>query len=334
MTDPPRCHQVADGVWRAAVPLPNNLASVNAYLLADAGEAFLVDTAFVHGQSWEHIPQLMRAASIGPGQLRGLVLTHTHIDHVGHIRALEDRLGLPGHLHPDEELTSVWAAPENRGLFQSWLDEQGVDPATAVRLLQLLERGPEPLPRHIQRVAHGQILRIGTAVWTVLHTPGHTPGHVCLFRESDGTLLTGDHLLPNDSPNISVRPGQPYNPLGRYLAALRMIGELPVRLALPGHGDPIVDIATLLNRRIRHHDQRLADVKALVGESAQTAFRVALGIRWVHRTKHFSDLAPRHQFLALGETLAHLVALEAYGTLKRTRSLDTTLWTPRSFDNR
>jgi glyoxylase-like metal-dependent hydrolase (beta-lactamase superfamily II) len=327
VTAPPRCHQVADGVWRAAVPLPSSLSSVNAYLLADAGDAFLVDTAFVAGRSWEHIPQLMRAASIGPAQLRGLVLTHTHLDHVGHIRTLEDQLGLPGHLHPDEELTSVWAAPENRGLFQSWLAEHGADAATAERLLQVLDRGPEPLPRHAQRVAHGQILRIGTAVWTVLHTPGHTPGHVCLFREADGILLTGDHLLPNDSPNISVRPGQPYNPLGRYLAALRMIGELPVNLALPGHGEPIIDIAALLGRRIDHHNQRLADVNALVGEAARTAFQVALGIKWVHRSKHFSELDPRHQFLALGETLAHLVALEARGTLKRTRSANTTLWT-------
>jgi glyoxylase-like metal-dependent hydrolase (beta-lactamase superfamily II) len=327
MTTPPRCHQVANGVWRAAVPLASSLASVNAYLLADSGEAFLVDTAFVPGRSWEHIPQLMRAASVGPEQLRGLLLTHTHLDHVGHIRALEDRLGLPGHLHPDEQLTSAWAAPENRTLFQDWLAEQGVDPATAARLLLVLDRGREPLPRHAQRVAHGQILRIGTDVWTVLHTPGHTPGHVCLFREADGTLITGDHLLPNDSPNISVRPGQPYNPLGRYLAALQMVGELPVRLALPGHGEPIDDIAALLRRRIGHHDQRLTDVKALLGETAMTCFQVALGIRWVHHSKHFSELDPRHQFLALGETLAHLVALEAHGTLKRTRSGSITLWT-------
>jgi len=327
VTPPPRYHQVADGVWRAAVPLPSSLASVNAYLLANAGEAFLVDTAFVPGQSWEHIPQLMRAASVDPAQLRGLVLTHAHLDHVGHVRALEDWLGLPGHLHPDEQLTSAWAALENRALFQDWLAEQGVDSATATRLLVVLDRGREPLPRHTQRVAHGQILRVGTAVWTVLHTPGHTPGHICLFRENDGILITGDHLLPNDSPNISVRPGQPYNPLSRYLAALRMIGELPVRLALPGHGEPIRDIGALLSRRIGHHDQRLADVKALVGQTALSAFQVALGIRWVHRSKHFSELEPRHQFLALGETLAHLVALEAHGTLKRTRSASTTLWT-------
>jgi glyoxylase-like metal-dependent hydrolase (beta-lactamase superfamily II) len=329
MTGSLRCDQVADGVWRAAVPLPGSLASVNAYLLADGGEALLVDTAYVHGKGWEHIPLLMHAASVSPAQLRGLVLTHTHLDHVGHIRGIEDWLDLPAHLHPDEELTSVWAAPQNRGLFDGWLAEQGVDEAVARRLRTVLERGPEPMPRRVQGVAHAQLLRIGTAVWRVLHTPGHTPGHICLFRESDGTLVTGDHLLPNDSPNISVRPGQPYNPLGRYLASLRMIGELPARVALPGHGEPITDIGPLLDRRIRHHDQRLKDVQALVGAEAMTGFQVALGIKWVHRQKHLLELEPRHQFLALGETLAHLVALEADGVVERIRTAKTTMWSCR-----
>lgn len=329
MTGLLQCQQVADGVWRAAVPLPNRLVSVNAYLLANAGEAFLVDTAYVPGRDWGHIPRLMRAASVKPTQLRGLVLTHTHVDHVGHIRALEDWIGLSAYIHPDEELTSAWAAQENRGRFQGWLAEQGVDTGTAARLGVVLARGREPMPRWPQPIADGQSLRIGTATWRVLHTPGHTPGHVCLFRESDGTLLTGDHILPNTSSNISVRPGQPYNPLARYLSGLRMIGELPNRLALPGHGQPIRDLEPLLLRRISHHDRRLADVTELTGATALTSFQVALGIRWVHRQKHFLELEPWHQFLALGETLAHLVALEAQGVVERTSSANVTMWRHR-----
>jgi glyoxylase-like metal-dependent hydrolase (beta-lactamase superfamily II) len=326
MTPLLNCEQVAAGVWRVAIPLPTRLASVNAYLLTDGGEAFVVDTAYVPGRGWEHIPLLMHAASVSPAQLRGLVLTHTHIDHVGHIRAIEDQFGRPAHLHPDEELTSAWAARENNGTFRHWLAEHGVDAATIERISVVLERGREPLPRQGQRLAHGQLLRIGADVWQVLHTPGHTPGHICLFREADGTLLTGDHLLPNDSPNISVRPGQPPNPLDRYLAALAMIGELPVRLVLPGHGEPITEIAPLIRRRIAHHNRRLADVTELVSATVMTGFQVALAIPWVHREKHFLELEPRHQFLAFGETLAHLVALEAHGTVVRARRANTTVW--------
>lgn len=68
------------------MPLANRLGGVNAYLLADSGEAVLADTAYVPGSGWKHIPGLLRAASVGAAQVRGLVLTHTHLDHVGHIR--------------------------------------------------------------------------------------------------------------------------------------------------------------------------------------------------------------------------------------------------------
>jgi hypothetical protein len=60
-----------------------------------------------------------------------------------------------------------------------------------------------------------------------------------------------------------------------------------------------------------------------------TSFQVALGIKWVHRQKHFLELESRHQFLALGETLAHLVALEADGVAERTRTAKTTMWSRR-----
>lgn len=324
------CRQVAEGVWSAAVPLAGRLVSVNAYLLADRDEAFLVDTAYVPGGDWEHVPELMKAASVDPAQLRGIVLTHTHIDHVGHIRSIENWAGVPAKMHPDEKLTSAWAAPESHGRFQAWLLEQGVDPETRSTIAVVLARGREPLPRWPEPVMHGQLLTIGTTTWRLLHTPGHTPGHLCLFRESDGTLLTGDHLLPETSPNVSVRPGQPFNPLGRYLNALRMIGELPVRLALPGHGLPITNMASIVLRRISHHERRLTEVGVLTGTAPLTGFEVALGMRWVHGQMHLLDLAPRHQFLALGETLAHLVALEARGILERTSMGAIVGWRHRS----
>src|SRR5262249_57762277 len=70
------------------------------------------------------------------------------------------------------------------------------DALAAVRAMampdMLLEHGDlVPLP--------GRRVR---AVWT----PGHTPGHLCLHEESDGLLLTGDHVLPRISPDIGLQP--------------------------------------------------------------------------------------------------------------------------------
>src|ERR671919_278705 len=46
-----------------------------------------------------------------------------------------------------------------------------------------------------------------------LHTPGHTPGHLCFVEERTGVVLTGDHVLPTISPNISRHPQAGPDPL-------------------------------------------------------------------------------------------------------------------------
>ena len=51
------------------------------------------------------------------------------------------------------------------------------------------------------------------SVWT----PGHTPGHVCFADTVRDVVLTGDHILPRITPNISPAPDDTDDLLGQYL---------------------------------------------------------------------------------------------------------------------
>ena len=41
-----------------------------------------------------------------------------------------------------------------------------------------------------------------TAIWT----PGHSPGHLCFYESGQRLMLSGDHVLPRITPNISAHP--------------------------------------------------------------------------------------------------------------------------------
>ncbi len=66
------------------------------------------------------------------------------------------------------------------------------------------------MPEPDRFVADGERLPIAGRDVRAIWTPGHTPGHLCLHDAAAGVLLTGDHLLPRITPNISVlqRPGR------------------------------------------------------------------------------------------------------------------------------
>ena len=67
-----------------------------------------------------------------------------------------------------------------------------------------------------------------------------------------------------------------------------------------------------------HHEQRLSEVLALVSDGAETTWQVAYGLTWSRAWSTFTASVKR---AALGETLlAHLVALQFEGVLRRTRS--------------
>ena len=53
-------------------------------------------------------------------------------------------------------------------------------------------------------LAEGQLIEVGGATLTVLHTPGHSPGGCCLYTEADGVLFSGDTLF-NGGPGATGR---------------------------------------------------------------------------------------------------------------------------------
>ncbi len=150
------------------------------------------------------------------------------------------------------------------------------------------------------------------AIWT----PGHTPGHLCFAHETHDVLLTGDHVLPRISPNISPSPGDDADVLGQFLASLEALAGTEVDEVLPAHEYRFRGLPARVGQLREHHRARLAEILAVVGAlDGCTTADVAERLTWSRPWEQNQGVVRRS---AIGETYAHLVHLDRTGLVVNT----------------
>jgi glyoxylase-like metal-dependent hydrolase (beta-lactamase superfamily II) len=284
-----------DGLARLTLPLPMRPSHVHCYLLEGGDGWTLVDTGLSLPGSDEVFAQVARELSVGR-----IVITHFHPDHVGGAQQAHVATGAPvyqGALDY-EQCAHVWGNDGWPQVIADWFLANGVPPPVANELLEAgsvyapfirFVRDPEPL--HPGDVVDG---------WEVIATPGHADGHLGLVR--DGVLVAGDHLLPRITPAVGLYPDSRPDPLGDYIDSLERTAALGLRLALPGHGDPIDDPTARARAIVSHHRDRLVETAAALGPEPRTGYEVSYPL-------FGADLNPAARRFAVAETLSHLERL-------------------------
>jgi len=146
-------------------------------------------------------------------------------------------------------------------------------------------------------------------------TPGHSPGHVCFYSADQRLLLSGDHILPRITPNISVHAQQFPNPLGDYLESLAKVRDLGTDEVLPAHEYRFADLGSRIDEITAHHAERLEEiVEAIRIHPGSTGWEITLGLHW---SRPWDQIEPFMQRQANGETMAHCVLLELHDRIRR-----------------
>ena len=142
-------------------------------------------------------------------EIRSIVLTHGHIDHIGALKEVKEATGAEVAIHTDEA-ESLQSQPLST-------------------LIGLSYPTPPPPDRLLK---DGDSMDIGDLHFLVLHTPGHSPGCICLLGQ--GVIFSGDTLF-NYGIGRADLPGGSYSQLMNSIHTKLM--TLPDNTVVyPGHG--------------------------------------------------------------------------------------------------
>jgi glyoxylase-like metal-dependent hydrolase (beta-lactamase superfamily II) len=307
--------ELPHGIRRLTFALPLGIRHVHCYLLPGADGWTLVDTGLGLPDAesrWQ--PVLADLAA----PVARIVVTHFHPDHAGggeDARALTGARVLQG-AADYAQCERVWGRADWSERLADYLRAHGLPG----RLAEQLRHEAQTLAPFIRFARHPERLREGDEVdgWHVLELPGHADGHLCLLR--DGVLVAGDHLLAEITPTVGLYPDSRPDPLGDYLASLRRTIELAPRVALPGHGDTILDPVERARQIVEHHRVRLDAAAAALAAAPRTGYEVSVSL--------FGDeLDASGRRFAVAETLAHLERLAREGRAARAEDDGTVTYT-------
>ena len=188
------------------------------------GKCFIIDPAACKLSQDENI--IIDYLKSNKLQCEGIVLTHSHFDHVTGIAPLKNAFPKAKICIHEAEACELSGSGTPGPMNQSVLRFFG-----APELLEVVGNQP----------AADTLLREGMTIfgWKVLHTPGHTPGSICLYKdragdEGQGLLISGDTLFDYGGYGRTDMYGGDENEIVKSLARLRR--EIPAgTLVYPGH---------------------------------------------------------------------------------------------------
>ena len=162
------------------------------------------------GDDIQDVLELIRKHNL---QVKQIIITHAHIDHVGGAMKLRAATGAPILLNQNDytllkmlDVQAAWIGMHNPGKVE-------ID----------------------RNIGTGDSVNVGSLTADVLHTPGHTEGSICLHFPEEKKLIAGDTLFSGSIGRTDL-PGGDVQKIMRSLH--NVVLALPDEtIVVPGHGE-------------------------------------------------------------------------------------------------
>ncbi len=171
------------------------------------------------------------AGGVKPADIKRIIMTHTHLDHIGCLKELIEAM-------PSLEL---WVHENEAGQLEAGDDRTvyGMEMFKQMCQMQYRLKDGDFTFKVDRRLKESDELNIGGETWTVLHIPGHSAGGVALWDASRGILIPGDVVYADNNIGRFDLYGAD---AGALAASLTRLGSLDAKVLLPGHNRIVTNV--------------------------------------------------------------------------------------------
>ena len=306
--------EILPDLYKIDIPLPRSpLRAVNSYLIKAHGRFLIIDTGMNREECRREMLSSLKKLDVDLKKT-DFFITHMHTDHLGLVADLAS-----------EESVVYFNRPEASALDfrKHWQETSAFFRLNAFpenELKKAFEGHPGYKYNMMKQVdfhilEEGDTVEAGDYRFRCIETPGHSPGHICLYEANKKLLVSGDHILLDITPNISLWSWE-RNALKEYLASLDKVCTLELNLVLPGHGHVFNDLRTRVLELKQHHKNRTNEILSILGGGAKNAYQISSLMTWDVEYSSWELFPSFQKWFAVGETLSHLKYLEEDGLVQ------------------
>jgi len=256
------------------------MKSVNAYLFLDP-EPVLIDCGEKSDAAWEALETALAVHNLVIKDLKKLIITHAHVDHIGMAGRVVEESGAEVWVN---EYCYDWAVNKDlmwerrtkmmkKHLLGEMPPNGEGENSTKIffHFMNAIMDAWDPIPAEkVHSFPIDGMLNFGGADWQVIYAPGHTNMQTCFYQQEKKWLIGADMLLSiTPTPVIEFRlddPTKRQRGLEEMLQSFEKMKALDIETVFPGHYQPFGDHQRLIDAQVRRIHMRKDATYELIKE--------------------------------------------------------------------